>query len=220
MSSKIYLPSTGAPDWRRLLADREKHWKAGYSARAAAERWESADGLPAEIERQFVAVHLGPCELILALPELKTPLPGAGRASQTDVFTLVRTVRGVFACGVEAKVSESFGPTIGEWSDASPGKAKRLNYLCGLLGLAEPPAAALRYQLLHRTAAALIEAQRFGCAGAAMVVHSFSPTREWLSDFQAFGAALGVTVGPDAPAMIASPSGLPLMLGWACGPNA
>ena len=219
MVTRIYLPSTGASEWRRLLADPEKHWRHGYSAKAAADRWEAADGLPVEIERQFVAAQLGPCELLLALPEFKTPLPGGGRASQTDVFTLVSTNRGVFACGIEAKVAESFGPTVEDWlKDTSPGKIERLAFLCRLLGLPDSPPLTLRYQLLHRTAAALIEAKRFGCAGAAMLVHSFSKDRMWFADFKAFATALGATVALDAPALIAAPNGLPLLLGWACGP--
>ena len=141
-------------------------------------------------------------------------------SSTSRLFALVRTPRGVFACGVEAKVAESFGPTVGDWlRDFSPGKAERLKYLCSVLGLSEPLPVGLRYQLLHRTASALIEAKRFACAGAAMLVHSFSSEHEWLGDFQAFGAALGVTVAPDAPAVTTSPDGLPLLLGWACGPN-
>jgi hypothetical protein len=220
MTSKIHLPSTGPADWRRLLADPEKHWKEGYSAKCVAERWESADGLPEEIARQFQALGLAPVELLLAIPELKTPLPGGERQSQTDVFALVRTARGVFACGVEAKVAESFGPTVAEWlTEASPGKLERLKYVCDLLGLPNPPLSALRYQLLHRTAAALIEADRFGSAGAAMLVHSFCSQQTGLADFQAFATALGGAAAPDQP-RFANPSGrVPLMLAWASGPS-
>ena len=41
-----------------------------------------------------------------------------------------------------------------------------------MLGIDTPPAPSLRYQLFHRTAAAVIEARRFGTDAAAMVVHS------------------------------------------------
>ena len=37
---------------------------------------------------------------------------------------------------VEGKVSEPFGPLISDWiKNGSPGKEKRLSYLCGELGL-------------------------------------------------------------------------------------
>jgi hypothetical protein len=219
VSSKIHLPSTGPADWRRLLADPERHWKEGYSAKCVAECWEAANGLPEEIARQFVVAGLAPVELLLAIPEFKTPLPGGERHSQTDVLALVRTQRGVFACGVEAKAGEAFGPSVAEWlKEGSSGKLERLTYICGLLGLPNAPPGALRYQLLHRTAAALIEAGRFGCAGAAMLVHSFSRENAWLADFQAFGSALGATAAPDEPAIVSVPGGAPLMLGWANGP--
>ncbi|MEZ6022894.1 MAG: hypothetical protein R3C16_05655 [Hyphomonadaceae bacterium] len=215
MSAKIFVPTAGATDWRRLLAKPETQWRDGFSAKCAAERWEASAGWPPEVARQFELAGWGPTEALVAFPEWKTPLPGGDRASQTDIFALVRARIGVVACGVEAKVSESFDRTIAEWSlDASPGKRERLAFLCKLLGLEDPPPATLRYQLFHRTGAALIEAQRFGCAGAAMIVHSFSAEKMWFDDFQSFAAALGVAVTPEAPA-VATVGGVPLLLGWA-----
>jgi hypothetical protein len=61
----IYVPSVGAESWRSLLADPEKHWKTGFSAKTLAHAWESAGGLPPEISRLFGAN----AELLLALPE-------------------------------------------------------------------------------------------------------------------------------------------------------
>lgn len=75
---RIYLPSQGADDWQRLLADPVKHWRAGYSAMALAECWEAADGLPAEIASLMQETGPDP-ELLLALPEHKVPLPGSRR---------------------------------------------------------------------------------------------------------------------------------------------
>lgn len=215
---KIFVPTTGPDDWRRLLASPEKHWRDGYSAKSAAERWEGAAGaLPQEIARQFEKAGLGPAELLLAVPEWKTPLPGGIRESQTDIFALIRAAGGVYACAIEAKVEESFDKTVDEWrSDApSPGKLERLDFLCRTLGLDASRCGSLRYQLFHRTAAALIEAERFGCAGAAMIVQSFSPHRSWLSDFTAFTQALGAEATADAPALLTRADGRPLLLAWA-----
>ncbi len=219
MAPKILIPTTDPSDWRRLLAKPETQWRDGYSAKAAAERWEACSGWPPEIAQQFDLAGWGPTELLIAMPEWKTPLPGGTRESQTDVLALVRTKIGVVACGIEAKVVESFDETVGTWSaSASIGKQERLAYLCGLLGLSNPPPDALRYQLFHRTAAALIEAKRFGCVGAAMIVHSFSTEGKWIEDFQAFGGALGATLGADRPAIVTPCGGMPLLLGWASGP--
>jgi hypothetical protein len=65
----------------------------------------------------------------------------------------------------------------------------------------------------------LIEADRFGSAGAAMLVHSFCSQQTGLADFQAFATALGGAAAPDQP-RFANPSGrVPLMLAWASGPS-
>jgi hypothetical protein len=95
---------------------------------------------------------------------------------------------------VEGKVSEPFGPTVAEWQvDTSTGKLTRLASLLELLRLSAPVPTDIRYQLLHRTASAIILAQRFHARHAAMVVHSFSPAEEWIADFRSFARTLGAT---------------------------
>ena len=181
----IYVPARDPEDWRKLLADPEKHWRAGYSAQATAQAWQAAGGLPTEI-----ATILGPgAELLLAIPEHRVPMPGRGRESQCDVFALAKAGGRTIAIAVEGKVAEPFGPTIGEWL-ATPTEARtsRIAAICELLGIGTPPAPSLRYQLFHRTAAAVIEARRFGTDAAAMIVHSFSPEHLWFDDFAAFAA--------------------------------
>ncbi len=213
MNSRILVPSSGPDDWRRLLADPEKHWKWGYSAMAAALAWEAAAGVPPEIAE----VLGGETELLLAIPEHKVALPGGQRESQCDVFALVRVEGETCALSVEAKVNEFLGPTVEEWMDgASPGKVQRLRFICKLLGL-EPPPPELRYQLLHRTAAAVIEAQRFKTDRAAMVVQSFSQDHRWFGDFAAFTDLFGLEAKRGRPLAVKLPSGLALTLGWATG---
>jgi hypothetical protein len=53
----------------------------------------------------------------------------------------------------------------------------------------------LRYQFLHRTAAAIYEAKRYRAKIAAMIVQSFRDDADGLADFGAFARALG----QDAP---------------------
>lgn len=77
---------------------------------AAALSWEAAKGVPPEIAELLG----GSAELLLAIPEHKVSLPGGSRESQCDVFALVRTFGETMAIAVEAKVSEPFGPTVGE----------------------------------------------------------------------------------------------------------
>ena len=210
----ILIPTSGPEDWATRLDDPERQWKRGRSAMAAALAWEGADGLPPEI-----AAILGPdAQLLLAIPEHKVPMAGRGHGSQCDLFALVGLPYGLCAMAVEAKVDEPFGPTIGDWlAEGGANRRDRLRDICDLLGLASPPSPDLRYQLFHRTAAAILEARRFRAGTAAMVVHSFSQTGRWFEDFAAFCDLLGTKARPGAPLRVARPDGTALLLGWAQG---
>lgn len=211
--SRILVPTRSEDDWRALLADPEMHWRAGHSAMATARAWQAAQGLPPEIAALFPEGT----ELVWALPEHKVPLPGGRRESQCDVFALLRDPHGLTALAVEAKVNEPFGPTLEQWlADGSPGKRVRLDAICGMLGCAEPPPH-LRYQLFHRTAAAVVEARRLHARRAAMVVQSFAQDHRWFADFEAFAAHLGLAPGRGALDHGHLPQGGTLSLGWATG---
>jgi len=214
MMSKILVPTNGAEGWRALLADPIKHWKIGYSAYATAQCWEAANGFPREI-----ADILGSyAELLLAIPEHKVALPGGSRESQCDVFALGRTGDETIAISVEGKVDEPFGPTIQEWlHNPSDGKIKRLKWICEILGQQYPPQHQLRYQLFHRTAAAVAEAHRFKTDHAAMIVHSFSQEHRWFEDFSRFCELFGVKAKRGARHHVNLPDGQQLILGWATG---
>jgi hypothetical protein len=76
------------------------------------------------------------------------------------------------------------------------------------------------YQLLHRTASAVIEAERFKTDAAAMIVHSFSPERMRFEDFVQFASLFNVAMKPDLVDQLiaARPSAKrPFYIGWACG---
>lgn len=212
--NRIYVPSAGPDTWQGLLAEPEKHWRTGYSARTLAHAWESSNGLPPEIARLFSQ----PTTLLLAIPEHKVALPGGRRESQTDLFALIRIGDRTSTLAVEGKVNEPFGPTIEEWyKDPSEGKQTRIAYLCSLLGFPETPLGSVRYQLLHRTASALIEADRFKTDEAAMIVHSFSAERMWFEDFANFATLFGASIEPDRLCSVKLSSNRTLHLGWATG---
>ncbi|WP_390919555.1 DUF6946 family protein [Neorhizobium turbinariae] len=211
---RIYLPSPGPSAWQQFLAEPEKQWRVGYSARTIAHSWEHCDGLPPEVSAMFP----GDPELLLAIPEHKVPLAGGGRDSQNDVFALIRFDGKTCAATIEGKVAEPFGPTVGEWYNApSNGKMMRMKQLCDVLGLDGTPPPQIRYQLLHRTASALIEATRFKTDEAAMLIQSFSPTKDWFKDFAAFANLFGVEPTAGQPDVITLPTGMTLRIGWAIG---
>ena len=219
--SKIFVPSTGPENWKTFLAKPELHWKKGRSARAVAHAWEAALGLPDEIIGVLRShpdfSHCTP-ELLAAFPEWKVPLPGGTRDSQSDVFALIRCGRYTLSTAIEGKVSETFGPTVGEWFSApSVGKKKRLGFLCQVLGLNPDRITELRYQLLHRAVSAVIERDRFSMDRAAMIVHSFSQSHEWFDDYAAFVDSIGARANLGIMDRVALPDGSPLYCGWATG---
>ncbi|MFZ1538135.1 MAG: hypothetical protein WAT23_12220 [Chromatiaceae bacterium] len=85
-----------------------------------------------------------------------------------------------------------------------------------MLGLSSIPDTT-RYQLLHRTASATIEAERFNAAQAVMLVHSFSPSSEGFQDYAAFVSLLGGSAAEDEMIPVGSRSGISLHLAWVRG---
>jgi hypothetical protein len=63
----------------------------------------------------------------------------------------------------------------------------------------------------------MIEARRFKTDAAAMIVHSFSPTKRWFEDFAAFAALFGVAAVSDQLFVIPTEGVHRLYLGWASG---
>ncbi|HEY0704792.1 MAG TPA: hypothetical protein VGD60_18630 [Candidatus Acidoferrales bacterium] len=155
---------------------------------------------------------------LLAIPEYKVALPGSSRGdSQNDVFALARAGDKTVAIMIEGKVKEPFGETMGKWlHEASDGKRERLKYLYEVLGITQAVPEDVHYQLLHRTASAVLEARRFKTDAAAMIVHSFSAEKMWFDAFQKFASLFRVTVKPNE-LVLARPTGPPLYIGWACG---
>jgi hypothetical protein len=216
--SKFYIPTNGVAGWQSLLADPVKHWKTGYSAKALACCWEEAQGFPVEVINLFEGTALEGIKFLLGIPEHKVPLRGGSTQSQNDAFILAKAGNELVSITVEGKVAEPFGPTLGEWlQDASAGKSVRLDYLKKRLGLRGNVSPDIRYQLLHRTASAVIEAKRFNASKAVMIVHSFSQETLWFDDYSAFLALYGKSASVGDLVCVCTIDGIDLFLGWAKG---
>ena len=228
--SNIYIPTSSAEQWAQFLAEPVKHWRQGYSARTLAYSWQEASGFPTEVG-SVLAPQFPAAELLLALPEHKVPLPGGSRPSQNDIWVLAQSEGKLISIAVEGKVSEPFGPTVQEWqatrspgksavqerrATRSSGKPDRLASLLSLLELSVVPDT-LRYQLLHRTASAIIEAKRFNAAHAVMLVHSFSQSSEWFQDYAAFVSLMGATATENSIVSVGPRDGVQLHLAWVRG---
>lgn len=231
MGNPIYLPSQDPEDWRRFLAD-PGQWRAGYSAKELAYAW-TTGGWPPSVEATLAGggESLSRLEMLVGLPEHKVPLPGGARASQTDLLVIARNGQGeLVVIAVEGKVRESFGDAIvGDWRRQRPsdGREERLRFLCQQLGLAEPrdrdlepdtEFESLWYQLLHRTASAVIEATRFNAPHAVMLVHSFcdDDAADGHEAFSGFARHLSAGRAPGRGEIMEVPGRRPrLWLGWA-----
>jgi hypothetical protein len=219
--SRILKFTSGPADWQAMLADPDKHWKSGFSARTLAHSWEAVEGFPPEVGAVLGATAdplLQDITGVLAVPEFKVPLPGGARSSQNDIFVLARSSSGPVSIMVEGKVDESFGPSLNEWLvDASAGKEERLNFLLRTLGLNEEPPGAIRYQLLHRTASALITAEQYRAVAAILLVHTFTKKQAGWTDYEAFLQLFGVTAMPGTLQRLPGKSATPLFAAWVPG---
>jgi hypothetical protein len=214
---RYMIPTIGPDSWRLLLAEPNLHWARGRSARTLAYCWETADGWPPEVEALLKSdSKLARFRPIYGFPEFKTPLPGGRRASQTDLLVLATDGTRGMTMGVEGKVDESFGPVSADWLGEGPsdGKRERIAFLADLLRLNLEAIGDLRYQLIHRAAAAKIEAARHGSDVAVMLVHSWGPAQEGFDDYARFAHQLGVEAGLGEIGFSTSAG---LWLGWAVG---
>ncbi|MGI4758796.1 MAG: DUF6946 family protein [Janthinobacterium lividum] len=119
-------------------------------------------------------------QLVDGFFEREVDLGTPGRNSQTDLMVVAGIGRELAMIAVEGKAEESFAEIVSVWNN-SAGKQQRLEHLCNTLHIDPAQAGPLRYQLLHRTASALYEAERYRSRHALMVVHSFSTTHRWLT---------------------------------------
>lgn len=228
--TKIFIPATCEEDWRKLLAKPDRHWKAGYSAMALAHAWQTKGDFPDVVRAvldQCGFNELTDLELLVAFPEYKVPLPGGKRASQSDIFALAKGGGKLIAITVEGKVTEGFDRRVEEWLKArepGSGKPDRLAFLCHTLGLSTDQVAFVRYQLLHRTASAVIKAGDFNAPVALMMVHCFvgqgedettqQKRRQQFEDYRAFARLFGIKAEKDHVMSAGQVEGKKLLLAW------
>jgi hypothetical protein len=223
MMSKIYVPARVPADWQNSLARPDKHWKTGYSAWALAHSWQGAAGFPPEIIRLFKSSAypaFQEAEMLLAIPEYKVLLPPySGHPSQNDLFVLARSAdRNLISITVEGKVEESFGPNLGCWKKQfSAGKKIRWTFLKDKLGLSEEPPLNVRYQLFHRLASAVIEAERYNAKYAVMIIHSFSPGEKCFDDYAGFLDLFGEKAVLGKLVFLKTAGNISILSGWAQG---
>lgn len=212
-----YKRLTKADDWQGLAgADK---WVPTRSAYELAHSWQPAGGLPPSIARAFGQgtddVLKGIC-LDYCLVEKPVFLDTNAAPSMTDLMAYARNANGDrVVVAVEGKADEPFGSPVWRWArgdardvrledEVRATRCRRLKFLSTHLGKPISTESKLRYQLLHRTVSAVLEAQLHGAVAAVVVVHAFgSLCPENFSDFETFLSHLssirpvpGFVVGP------------------------
>ena len=202
------IPCLGAPT----------HWKQGCSAKSLADSWFHANDVPPRVRSVLnQSDDLLDCELVDAWLERETDLGDRqGRHSQTDLLAILGLRTGLAVLGIEAKVTESFGPLVSKWlAEDSLGKRRRLAKLSATLGMDHGSVLNQRYQLLHRTVAVVLEAKRYRTNRAIVLVQSFCPHKTGFDYFSAFVHAMGYQVPcSDRLTEARRVDGITLSFGW------
>lgn len=221
---RFYVPSLGPTDWRRLLADPSTQWERHKSALEMAVCWEAARasdrGLPPEVASVVDSFpELRGAHLLIGIPEHKVAFEGGGHPSQNDLWALLRVGDALVSVAVEAKAGEKLDDLVGDWlakAEERSRKPERLTALKKRLAIPDVDVSGIRYQLLHRTASALKEAERFGAKWAVMLVQSFNRAadEESYRDFLRFGEVMTAQVEEGKVVRSARTTAVPLVLGW------
>lgn len=226
---RILIPSSGPCQWRTLLRDPATQWKRKKSAFEVAVSWERAQmksrrrGLPTEIAAAIDGEPaLSGANLFFALPEHKVPLNDWRAPSQNDVWALLKHPQGFISLAVEGKAGEPFDETVSEWRKKTKGWRARLDWLCKMWlnsDKNDEKRDPLRYQLFHRTASPLIEANNSQAFAAVMIVQSFAEDDKSRKDFKDFVTYLGALAEDEGLVAVPTHDKPKLFLGWvSCKP--
>ncbi len=204
--SRLCVETRGVGNWRDRLASPDSQWRRFYSAFETAVSWEhassSSTGLPEPIVELCRETIYSEPTLVLAIAEHKVPLPGGRADSQCDVWALLNTKSGGVSLSVEAKANEPFGQNnepLAKWLIAEDSKRSHKNRQVRWDHIKEhlPSSGTdgysqVAYQLLHRCAAAVIEARRIRLPNAAFIVQAFKSPPESFEAFTRMCQAMGI----------------------------
>ena len=215
---RILIPTINSESWKSLLAEPEKQWKEGFSAKSAADSWESSKGFPKEIILAMNKINeLKDAELFIAIPEFKVCLDNKKAPSQNDILGLCSNESGLTVFTVESKVHEDFDELVKDWNKNDyESKNNRLSFLLERIAYPNIDVSNLRYQLFHRLASAVIMAEKFHAKNALMIVQSFEANDELnhYSDFKDFIENYGVFSEKETPIKVAKYNGIDIYVLW------
>jgi hypothetical protein len=215
--SRIRIPTRRPEDWRALLADPVAHWRVGFSAYELAHAWQAAEQFPPKVAEALNTARFGPVKMLFGFPEHKVPIAGRGYSSATDLFVIGRSqTGGLVTIAVEGKVSESFDKSVRDWlaEAKDENRGRRLDGLAEILEVDVAKLDDIPYQLLHRAAAPIIEAEQLNARDALLLVHSFSRERAHLGEYQQLVRLLGAAGEPNVVESVGARNGVQLHVCW------
>lgn len=200
-----YLKLTRPEDWKGLAGS----WTPGRSAYELAHSWQTVGGMPSSISKAVEGsnrVELAGLTLDRCVVEMPVFLDSNVAPSMTDIMAYGRNLAGeAVVIAVEGKADEAFGGRVFSWirgnsekqgkeGEPKPTRVSRLKFLCEHLRLNLSVDSDVRYQLLHRTVSAVLEAQLNGAQVAFVIIHAFGFfCKENWDDFTHFLNLLGLS---------------------------
>lgn len=199
---------TSLDGWKSIT---KNHKNENRSAYLVGQRWlESSGDFPPAIKRAMTPLDtLRGLRPVFSVAEHITVLDTLTAPSRTDLMVYCQDGKcGKAVVAVEGKVDEAFDERIVYWIrderhrnrqnleelltlKINKGKQRRLKWLCHHLNLSLDDQSMIRYQLLHRTADALLEAKHVGARLAIMLVQSFTECSENWNDYAEFATLMG-----------------------------
>src|SRR3954447_19479677 len=116
--AEILVPARSPDDWRHFLAEPDKHWSTGRSAKSLAHCWQAARDFAPSVRRVFKESPyplFHEIEMLVGLVEHDVPLPGAGFASANDLYVLAKSRGDLVSVAVEGKAGEKFDALVSDW---------------------------------------------------------------------------------------------------------
>lgn len=223
--------------WKSIT---KNHQNEARSAYLVGQRWFGSSGdFPPAIKRVMAtSASMRSLRVAFSIAEHITVLDTLNGPSRTDLMVYCHDGRtGKTVIALEGKVTEAFDEQIVYWirglkrTSKGPtledlfalplkeGRTLRLKWLCNHLGLSLDDHSLIRYQLLHRTVDALLEAKHVGAGKAIMLVQAFAECAENWNAYAEFARQMGFT--SIAPNSLSEAKILPafpeicLHLGWA-----
>lgn len=224
--ARVYVPSRGTKDWKRIYSNPGTQWQKGYAGRALAHCWERSNGFPLEVQALFSGSGVASfrkVEPVLTFLDYDVAV-GSGH-SQHDLFSLARDRSGqLVSIAVLGKVLAPFGPSIRDWlkGNGTGGNGHtvpkaELEFICEQLEWTDPLPKQIPYALFHHAALAVASARQFNAPTAVLIIHAFGQKADWVGEYEDFLKLFHAQRSLSGLHLLKHTQDVALYCGWATG---